>query len=182
MRRLLFVLLGACLAALQGSTLQQLSLDDMIQKSTSIVRGKAHLTSSSFRGPVIYMHYQVQVSEVYKGLPISQWDVAVLGGLSNGVRQSFAGAPTLTEGQDYVLFLWTSKTGLTQVIGLSQGLFSVTPDAAGQLMVVRAASTEQMLNAQGQPVTDSNIQLRLSDLRSRIQMSLAAGVNPGVNP
>jgi hypothetical protein len=178
MRRLVWMLVGVAVAALQGSTLQQLSLDDMIQKSTSIVRGKAHLTSASFRGSIIYTHYQVQVSEVYKGTPGAQLDVAVLGGFSNGVRQIFAGAPTLAEGQDYVLFLWTSKTGLTQVIGLSQGLFAVTPNTAGQLMVLRSASTEPMLNTQGRPVADSDIRMQLSDLRSQIRATLAAGVNP----
>jgi hypothetical protein len=171
MRRIAFILLAASLGALQGSTLQQLSLDDMIQKSTSIVRGKAHLMSASFRGPIIYTHYQVQVSEVYKGTPGSVVDVAVLGGVSQGVRQDFAGAPALADGQDYVLFLWTSKTGLTQIIGLSQGLFSVLPEGASQL-VVRAASTERMVNAQGQPVKDSDIQMQLGDLRSHIQAEL----------
>ena len=172
MRRIAFILLAASLGALQGSTLQQLSLDDMIQKSTSIVRGTAHRTSASFRGQVIYTHYQVQVSEIYKGTPGSLVDVAVLGGLSNGVRQDFAGAPALADGQDYVLFLWTSKTGLTQIIGLSQGLFSVLPEGASQSMVVRAASTERMLNAQGQAVKDSDIQMQLGDLRSHIQAEL----------
>ncbi len=176
MRRLVFALMAASLGALQGSTLQQLSLDDMIQKSTGIVRGKAHVTGASFRGSIIYTHYQVQVSETYKGFAAPQWDVAVLGGVANGFQQRFAGSPTLTEGEDYVFFLWTSKTGLTQIIGLSQGLFAVTPGATSPL-VVRAASTEQMVNAQGQQVTDSDIKMQLSDLRSRIQKSISTGGN-----
>ena len=176
MQRLVFALLAASLAAVQGSTLQQLSLDEMIQKSTAIVRGKGHVTGASFRGSVIYTHYQVQVSETYKGVAAPQLDVAVLGGVANGIQQRFAGAPELREGEDYVLFLWTSKTGLTQIIGLSQGLFAVTPGASSPF-VVRAASSEQMLNAQGQPVSDSDIKLQLTDLRSRIQKSLASGGN-----
>ena len=72
-----------------------------------------------------------------------------------------------------MLFLWTSKSGITQVIGLSQGLFRVTTNSSGQLMVVRAASTELMLNAAGQPVTDSDFQMLLSDLRTRIQSVLS---------
>jgi hypothetical protein len=71
------------------------------------------------------------------------------------------------------LFLWTGKSGLTQVIGLSQGLFSVLTNAAHQPVIVRAASTERMLGASGQPVTDSDIQMLLSDLRSRIQTVLS---------
>jgi hypothetical protein len=162
-------LLTASLAGLRGSTLQQLSLDDMIQKSTVIVRGKAQPSGTGFRGSVIYSHYQVQVSETLKGTAASQWDVAVPGGVSAGLRQSFAGAPALIPGQEYILFLWTSKTGLTQVIGLSQGLFSVSATASGQPVVIRAASTERMVNASGQLVSDSDIQMSLPDLRARVQ-------------
>ena len=102
----------------------------------------------------------------------AQWDVAVPGGLTRGMRQSFAGAPALFAGQDYVLFLWTSRTGLTQVIGLSQGLFAIVTGPNGQPSLVRAATTETMLNAAGQPVTDSDIQMPLSDLQTRIQNTL----------
>jgi len=176
MRRLFVCgVLATALGALQGSTLQQLSLNDMIVKSTAIVRGKAQFTYAAYRGSIIYSHYQVQVSESLKGLVTSQIDVAVLGGVANGKRQHFAGAPTLASGQDYVFFLWTSKSGLTQVIGLSQGLFAVTTNSSGQSTVVRAASTETMLNASGQPVTDSDIQMPLSSLRSQIQSVLAGG-------
>jgi hypothetical protein len=71
------------------------------------------------------------------------------------------------------MFLWTSKSGLTQVIGLSQGLFAVVPDSAGNSMVIRAAASEHMLNMSGQHVTDSDIQMSLSDLRTRIQLVLS---------
>lgn len=171
MRTLVCLLVAASLGALQGSTLQQLSLDDMIQKSTSVVRGKAHLTGASFRGPIVYTHYQIQVSEIYKGSTAARLDVAVLGGMANGVTQRFAGAPRLEENHDYVLFLWTSKSGLTQVIGLSQGLFSVSGGGSGPVMVARSASTEQMLNSQGRPVVDSDLKMQLSDLKARILKS-----------
>jgi hypothetical protein len=167
------LLTAASLGALQASTLQQLSLDDMIRQSTMVVRGKALLTYSAFRGPLIYTHYTVQVTENLKGTASKQLDIVVPGGVSNGLRQSFAGAPTLVNGQDYVLFLWTSKSGITQVIGLSQGLFRVTTNSSGQLIVVRASSTELMLNAAGQPVTDSDFQMLLGDLRTRIQSVLS---------
>jgi hypothetical protein len=168
-------LLAASLGALEGSTLQQLSLEDMIRQSTLIVRGQPQLTYSQFRGSVIYTHFTLQVSKVYKGTAGKQLDLAVPGGMNGGMRQTFAGAPGLANGQDYVLFLWTSKTGLTQVIGLSQGLFVVAQDAAGNTIIRRAAATESMLNAAGQLVTSSDIQMSLSDLAARIQSVLAGG-------
>jgi hypothetical protein len=173
---LIYGLLATVIAPLQSSTLLQLSLDDLIRKSTSIVRGKTQVTTASAHGSIIYTHYAVQVSETLKGTAASQIDLSVPGGIANGTRQSYSGAPSLTNGQDYVIFLWTSKSGVTQVIGLSQGLFGVTSDASGQPMVVRAAATERMLNNFGQQITDSDIKMSLSDLRSRIQQVLSGKV------
>jgi hypothetical protein len=176
MRRLIILaLLAAGLAPLPGSTLLQLQLDDMIGKSTSIVLATVLPRSSAFRGAMIYSHYLVQVATTYKGVSATNWDVAVPGGVVNGVQQYFAGAPTLNAGQQYLLFLWTSKTGLTQVIGLSQGLFTVTRNSSGRLIVSRGATSETMLNAAGQIITDSSIQMTLAQMSNRIQNVLAGG-------
>ncbi len=55
MRRLIMLaVIAACLAPLPGSTLQQLSLNDMILKSTAIVYGTAQPSYTAFRGSMIY--------------------------------------------------------------------------------------------------------------------------------
>jgi hypothetical protein len=168
-------LLGAVCVSLPASTLRQLTLDDMIRQSTVIVRGHAQPTSTAFHGSMIFTHYRLQITETLKGSASGQIDIVVPGGNVNGAEQRFAGAPALSGTQDYVLFLWTSKSGLTQVIGLSQGLFSVITNSSNQPVIIRAASTERMLDASGQPVTDSDIQMLLSDLRNRIRTVLSGG-------
>lgn len=173
MRRLFILGLLGVLGTLPGSTLRQLSLDDMIRQSTTIIRGSVQPANTMLHGSMIFTHYMVQVTETYKGTAASQIDIGVPGGALTGAVQRFAGAPALSPGQDYVLFLWTSKTGLTQVIGLSQGLFSVISTSGGPAMVVRAAATERMLNAAGQPVSDNDIRMSLSDLKTHIQAVLS---------
>jgi hypothetical protein len=180
MRKLIIMAIAAaglaCLPNLQSSTLQRLSLNDMIQKSSMIVRGTIQPGSSAaLRGPLIYTHYQLAVTTAYKGAPGPVIDVAVPGGALNGMQQPVAGAPTLVPAQDYVFFLWTSRSGLTQVIGLSQGLFNITTNAQGQVMVSRGAATSPMVNSSGQSVTDSNLQMPLAQLVSQIQAVLAGG-------
>jgi hypothetical protein len=181
MRRLILLTVAAsCLTSLLGSTLQRLSLSDMIQKSTIIVRGTIQPgTSAALRGPLIYTHYQLSVTTTLKGAPgqtpVQNIDVAVPGGALNGIQQPVAGAPTLTPGQDYVFFLWTSKSGLTQVIGLSQGLFNVTTNAQGQAIVSRGAASATMLDSTGQAVADSNLQMPLAQLVGKIQSVLSGG-------
>jgi hypothetical protein len=177
MRKLIILVLAAAnLSSLPASTLQRLSLTDMIQKSTMIVRGTVQPgTSPVLRGSIIYTHYQVSVTTAYKGAPGPLVDVAVPGGVLNGMQQPVSGAPTLSAGRDCVLFLWTSKSGLTQVIGLSQGLFTVTTNAQGQVVVSRGAASEPMVNSSGQSVTDTNLQMPLAQLATAIQAVLSGG-------
>jgi hypothetical protein len=171
MRKLIILGLLGALATLPGSTLRQLTLDDMIRQSTMIVHGTVQPGIVSSRGSMIFSHYTVQVSETYKSpasQPASQIDFGVPGGSLNGLIQRYSGAPSLTAGQDYVLFLWTSKTGLTQIIGLSQGLFSVISTPGGAPTVVSAGTAERMLNSAGQPVGVSTISMTLTALKAEI--------------
>jgi hypothetical protein len=167
---------AACLAPLPGATLLHLGLNDLILKSTTIVHATVQPSYSDLRGSVIYTHYQVQVEKTYKGTAVTFLDLAVPGGTLSGVQQVVSGAPTLAAGQDYFLFLWTSKSGLTQVIGLSQGLFQVTRNSVGQLTVSRAGSDERMLDSSGQSMTDSSMQMTLVHMAGRIQSVLAGAV------
>ena len=69
MRRLIILAVAAgCLTLAASSTLQQLSLNDMIQKSTMIVRGTIQPgTSAALRGSLIYTHYQLLVTDSVQG-------------------------------------------------------------------------------------------------------------------
>ena len=166
----------------QSAILQRLTMDEMIAQSTEIVRGRVTGSAASFRGTpgkggTIYTHYTVAVVDRIKGAAASTVDVAVPGGISQGLSQTFAGAPTITNGQEYVLFLWTSRSGLTQVIGLTQGLFGVHVDASGNLVATRAAANEMMLDpANGQPVQDTDLKISLPSLLTQIQSAASRGV------
>jgi hypothetical protein len=154
---------------LQCATLERLSLDDMIAKSTAIVRGRVSSATAAFSGPVIYTHYTIQVSEQFKGAKQGSVDVVFPGGVANGLRQSFSGTPALNPGDEYVFFLYTGKSGLTSVTGLTQGLFSLPGDGSADPTATRGATRELMLDpANGRPVKDQTLMLKLSDLRQRI--------------
>jgi hypothetical protein len=157
-----------CMWPLQSATLERLSLDDMIAKSTLIVRGKVARASAAASGPVIYTHYTVQVSERMKGQAGSTIDVTVPGGTANGLRQTFAGAPTLKPGDDFVFFLYTGRDGRTTILGLTQGLFAL--DGGADPVSTRSASNELMLDRRtGRPVKDEVLSMRLSELRGRVK-------------
>lgn len=171
--RLLGLILGLSTAA-SATTLQKLTYDEMTAKSTEIVRGKVTATGSTLRGPVVYTTYRIQVSETLKGKLAQEVQVAVPGGRHGSLVQTLSGSPKLEEGQEYLLFLWTSSSGLTQVIGLSQGLFEVKRDAKGEMMITRAASGESLIDSQGITVNDIPVAMRYKEMTSQIERVLEA--------
>jgi hypothetical protein len=173
--------IAAVLCALSGlaaaTTLQQLSTDAMIKQSTAIVRVQVTGSAPVLRWRDIYTQYQFTVLETLKPAasgPAST-SVSIPGGTLQGIRQMVAGAPALATGQQYVIFLWTSRSGLTQIIGLSQGLFNVMQDASGAQVLVRPAAAAAVVNQKGAPVTDTSVTMTLSALRSEIQSVMGAG-------
>jgi len=172
-----FPILAATLALCVGAkaaTLQQLTLDQMTQASTAIVRARVTGATASFTGSTIYTHYQLQATESWKGFTPAE--VAVPGGVAGGFRQSFPGMPTLTVGTEYVMFLWTSgKTGITHLTGLSQGLFNLGAQSDGSTLATRPLIGEMMLDASGRKVTDQAVVMSLTSLKANVRKTLAAG-------
>lgn len=161
-----------------ATTLEQLSLNDMIVRSTTIVHAKVTGVSAALRGVDVYTFYQLQVVETLKPFTnpgAARIEVAVPGGTAKGIHQTVPGAPNLTIGGDYVLFLWNGANTLTQIMGLSQGLLQVTQDSAGSQIAKRPASTEPMVDRGGAPVADQGLTVRYSDLRMQIRKTLGAG-------
>jgi hypothetical protein len=109
------------------------------------------------------------VSEHFKGSNQSVIEIITPGGAVGDLRQTIPGSPVLNKGDQFVFFLWTSKSGVTWITGLTQGLFSLPGGSAADPVAQRAANRELMLDpASGHPVHDNALSMKLSDLRSRI--------------
>ncbi len=176
-RFLLALSLVSCYWPLQSATLERLTLDDMIEKSTAIVRGRITGSHTEAKGNILYTRYQMQVAERWKGPQQASVEFLVPGGTSGRVRQVYSGAPKLVEGTEYLIFLWTSqRTHSTFVVGFTQGLFNLPKDASGVSMAVREPSSEMMLEpGTGRVVRDERIEMRLRDMSTRISNNLAGG-------
>lgn len=157
-----------------AATLEQLTLDQMTDKATDIIYGRVLGSKIEMSGESIYTHYSVQTRDRWKGTNQLVMDVVLPGGETGGLRQSFAGVPALQTGKDYVMFLWTGRSGRTQLLGLTQGLFDVSETEAGELMASRGVSAELMLDQAGKAVQDQPIRMRMSDIGTRVK-SLARG-------
>jgi hypothetical protein len=79
-------------------------------------------------------------------------------------------------GQEYLLFLWTSKSGAIYLTGWGQGVFSLSRNGAGELTASRTPASETMLDpATWLPVQDEGLQMRYADMTAQIAATLAAG-------
>ncbi|MBM3788050.1 MAG: hypothetical protein FJW30_27200 [Acidobacteria bacterium] len=166
MRWLATILLLTLPAA--ATTLEKLSLDEMTAKSTAIVRGRVSFSHVAKVGRVYYTHYSVQVLERFKGAPSGT--VVLPGGRIGNSEQTFAGVPSLGNTNELILFLWTSKTGLTHIIGLSQGILQVSKDAAGQTILSREAIRENLVDPRtGRATEDGGIRMTMGDFQGRMR-------------
>ena len=174
MPRLLTLVCVLCaLIPAQATTLTRASLDDLIQKSTSIVRGRVLNSSSSARGLLVYTYYKIQVLDRWKGAAAEQVQVQVPGGSFHGVQQNIAGSPVLADGSEYVFFLWTGPSGASHVLGLSQGVLDVGRDSAGNAILIRQPGEATVLDAlTGVSGNQEPLQMKLSDFNSRVAGAL----------
>jgi hypothetical protein len=173
----LFLLcLAAWLAPLPAAILERLSLDELTRQSTAIVRAKAVGSYAEFHGSMIYTQWKLEVADRWKGPDRSTLEVLIPGGRTRVLHQDVAGAPKLLTGNEYLLFLWTSKSGATYITGLSQGLFELEKSANNEWIVSRPANGEPMLeHSTWTLVKDESIQMRYSDITSHISAILAQG-------
>jgi hypothetical protein len=162
------LLLGMTTGVSPAATLEQLSEQRLIEESTEIVRGTVLFCQQSYRQPMIWTLCDVTVTERFKGAAGNRVQVAIPGGTSGGFRQSFEGTPNLVRNGEYLFFLWQGKSGLKQIMGLSQGLLNVVRNEQGNLILVRGKSNEQMVDAAGRAVEDSGMTMPLEQMRRRI--------------
>lgn len=163
-----------CLSV-SGATLEKLVLEDMARKSTEIVKGRVLTSRTVEHGAIIFTEYTVSVAERWKGAAAAQVRVAVPGGTLGAIRQSFSGTPAIEPGAEYVFFLWTGRSGLTQIIGLSQGLFDLSGEPGLKTQATRAAIQEPMLNpATGELAWSGALRYTLTDLRERVRRALGS--------
>jgi hypothetical protein len=153
-----------------AATLQQLSMDELNAGATSIVRATVAGSSAAMTGRTIYTHYRLNVSEVWKGTAVAE--VLVPGGAVNGLTQSFPGMPDLQVGTEYILFLWKSPaTGIIHLMGLGQGLYTVSRQNDGSMLATRPRLGETMLDKAGRKVADQAVSMALPSIKALAQQA-----------
>ncbi len=139
----LLLLTGACITTAHATTVQRLTLPDMVERSDDVVRARV-LENQVRTDPKTHLHWTVtsfQVLEPVKG-PMGAgeiFDVEVIGGEApgSGYATVVADAPRFDRDEELILFIYTTRDNRRQPVGFFQGAVRLRPGGAG-LEVVSA--------------------------------------------
>lgn len=165
------ILLMSGLAVLPAATLERLTIEQMAQQATAVVRGRVGEARTARFGALVYTLHGFEAEEQWKGAPIAGLKVAVPGGTYEGVTYSFGGAPELKAGEEYLLFLWTGPSGRTQIVGLSQGVFRVLRRSGG-VVVTRTEAEDSVFAGEDSAESSQALETTLDQLAARVRAAL----------
>jgi len=92
-----------------AATLEKLTVEQMTEQATMIVRGRVTGCAGEAHGRVIYTRCGVAVAETWKGAARTQVDFVIPGGTVRSLTQTFTGTPKFSSNEQYVLFLWAGN-------------------------------------------------------------------------
>ena len=121
----------------RATVLQPASLADLAREAGAIVRGRVVATDARLTPDrrAIDTLVTLEAEETLKGSLGATVQFVVPGGVLGRYRSLFVGAPAFEIGQRVVVFLGWQGPSYPFLIGLSQGVFRVQPDATGQWRV-----------------------------------------------
>jgi hypothetical protein len=167
------MLVVAGVVELQATTARRMSNRDLAEQAQVIIIGQATSVRPAWEGRTLVTLVTVNVAERIKGEPGDAVTVALPGGVDANrkvpVAMTFAGAPTITPGEEVFLFLGRDddvSSGYV-VLGFSQGKFSVVQEPGGRKVVSRDL-TQIMLQGGTGTVPGAVSYTSLADFRNEI--------------
>lgn len=145
-------LLALALLALpaEGTVARVVSFEEKVDAADAIVLGRIVATESAW-DPThrwILTRSTLQVEKALKGTPAPQVTLVTPGGTVGRVRQETVGIPSFAAGDEHVVFVRSTAAGPT-VAFFEQGLFDVTRDGRGAIMVQPASSEVLLVDPTG---------------------------------
>lgn len=111
-----------------ATTLAQLSLAQLTSAATDIVRARCTGTQSLWRDGEIWTVSSFRTGEIWKGDLPQEFQVWMLGGRTGPVTSYVPGAPRFRQGEEAVLFLEPTRSGLLSITGWGEGTFRIRRD------------------------------------------------------
>jgi hypothetical protein len=175
-------LLAATLALTPGwaTTAVERTDTDLIQEASIIVTGHCTHRQSQWLDRTLVTIATISVSEVLKGQPGSEVTVVLPGGVDMHRRfpiaMSYPAAPEISQQENVLLFL-TPEDRVPHgyaIVGFSQGKLTVADNGLGQPVASQNLSDLNLQSRTGAIRRGRSRTLPLSELRQKIQQTLAA--------
>lgn len=111
----------------QATTVERLSLEDLVRKAQRIVVGKVtgQRTHWSDDRRLILTTYTIEIQESMKGRPSYSTELTTIGGKIGDLQLHVPGMAAFEKGEDAVVFI-EDVGRVSTVVGLAQGKFSIT--------------------------------------------------------
>jgi hypothetical protein len=119
--------IGCVVLPLQPAQVPRLSLEELVEHSSTIVHGRVTRTWMAWDAAhkYIWTHHEVAVGESLRGVPGSTVTVSEPGGTIGGVHHAFSGSLSYSAGEEVVLFLYSTPIGYLRATGSGQGKFTI---------------------------------------------------------
>ncbi len=129
-KRLLLLLLPLFVfatAVSKATTVERLTVDELVKKANRIVVGRVNASRTywSPNGKLILTSYTLVVEESMKGSPSRTVDITTIGGTIGTLSLHVSGMPSFENGEDAVVFV-EDGGAFSTVVGLGQGKFKVS--------------------------------------------------------
>ena len=185
--RLVSLVIGLCCLAAPiagATTIQEMSIRDMVTMAPSIVVGTVESSSSRWNEDhsLIVTDIRIRVVDVLKGPSLSGLVITQPGGRVGKLRVDVDGASAYPVGNEAVLFVAPDAKGQHQVLGLSRGRFDIVADARSGKKSVHGlkASDVQAMNAAKPGLPDEPAaaapakEMQLDDFLSGVRQMVAS--------
>ena len=161
----------------EAATVKQLGLEQMVRGAHRIVLGRcvSQKTYWNKARTRIFTATRFAVEEDLKGGSPEVATVVTVGGTLDGLTQVVSGTPRFRVNQEVLLFLEAGKSGAWVLLGLSQGMFRIEPDARGVKTAHHASSGLHLIPAspESSSRTPMPARVELEKLLSRIRQLVA---------
>lgn len=130
-----------------GAQVSTVSLDELVSASSSVIVGRtvSHESSWTEDGRRILTHVRVTVDETVLGEAAQEVELVIPGGRVGNTVQEVSDMPAFIDGEEVLVFVWTSPDGRKMVVG----------GALGKLGVVRATDGQRSVQGLGHLVRDA---------------------------
>ena len=157
-------------ASSPATTVEELSFDEIVATSSSIVHGKVVRSWAGWdpEHVTIWTHYQIQVEDALKGGARQILTVSEPGGEIDGMHVQVVGAPRYEIGEEVVVFAVPTPLGYLRTSGWGQGKFSVRASSAAPSgrQVRSAISGVKLVDSAPAAKSEAPVRLDGADLAS----------------